>query len=122
MNTTDYFVWGMLAHLVSDWLLQNHWMAQHKHSLKHEAAWVHAIIQTIGLLLVFPPLVALVLGVAHLLIDTRRPLNWWRVFYRQTTVDNGGHIGWHVMIWGDQALHLLTIGIAALLLGGWPPR
>jgi len=105
--------WGVTIHLIVDWLLQNHWMATYKASLKHPAAWVHAGMHTIALLLVFPPLYALAIGVIHLLIDTRVPLATWRVIYRQT---REGEVALHVAIWGDQVVHWAVICIAALLL------
>jgi hypothetical protein len=113
---TDLFVWGMLAHLVGDWLLQNHWMAQNKANLRHRAAWTHSGIQAALLALVFPWPFALLIGVIHALIDTRWPLYRWQEVFKQTTLAKG-EAGWHVLFWGDQTLHLLTLGIAALLTG-----
>lgn len=108
-RATDLFVWGMVSHLICDWLLQNAWMSDHKASLRGPAAYVHAGIQTCGLLLVFPVPAALLLGLSHLLIDTRRPLQWWREFYGQTAE---GPMAPHVAIWSDQVLHLTMIAVA----------
>jgi hypothetical protein len=112
-TATDLLVWGMAAHLVVDWLFQNHWMAENKADLRHPAGYVHAGLHTLALLLVFPAAAAAVLGVLHLLIDTRRPLAWWRRFFRQT---GDGPAALHVAIWADQVLHIAAIAAAALSL------
>lgn len=114
-TATDYALWGIIVHLVIDWLFQNHWMANKKMSLTHPAAWVHSGLHAAALLLVFPPLFAVGVGVAHLLIDTRVPLKWWRSFYRQT-IDPVNPFSIHVAIWGDQVLHIAVIAAAALLV------
>ncbi len=116
LYSTELLVWGMVAHLFTDWLLQNHWMAQNKSNLKHPAAYVHSGLHLLALLFVFPPLVAVLLAVSHLLIDTRIPLTWWRRVYRQT---REGDIALHVVLWGDQVLHIIMIALAALILGRW---
>ena len=129
--TERLLLWGVVVHLVADWLLQNHWMATYKTSLKHPAAWVHSAIHFAGALLVFHPLAALFIFVTHILIDTRIPLRWWRGFYQQTggevtrTSDDGSRwvevvggvenrAGLHVAMWGDQVAHIAVIAIAAL--------
>jgi hypothetical protein len=110
-------VCGLVAHWVFDWLLQNHWMAQNKASLLHPASWVHSGIHLLGLLVVFYPIwwVAVLIGITHILIDTRVPLIWWRKFYKQTTT---GDAAMHVAMWGDQVLHVTVLAIAALIVGG----
>lgn len=114
MTSTDLLAWGIVAHLVADWLLQNEWMALNKVSLTHPAAWVHSGIHVLALALVFSWPVALALGVAHILIDTRRPLSWWRGTIRQTTE---GPMAVHVAIWGDQVAHVACIAVAAIAGG-----
>ena len=109
-TATDYLIWGIIAHLVADWLLQNDWMANYKTSLAHPAAWVHGGIQLLAMWLVFPLKIAAVLGVAHLLVDTRKPLHWWRTVYRQTT---DGPVFISFAMWQDQAVHICSIAIAA---------
>ena len=110
---TQLAFWGVTAHLFADWLLQNHWMATYKSSLKHPAAWVHGGIHFLFMLLVFPPAWALVIATVHILIDTRRPLIWWRKTYRQTQT---GDAALHVAIWGDQVAHWLVIAAVAILV------
>lgn len=100
------FVWGTVAHLVGDWLLQNHWIAAHKHDVWHGAAWVHGGIHGMLLLPLFPLWHACFLMILHMTIDTRVPLDRWRRVFRQTTE---GEIALHVAIWGDQALHFFTL-------------
>lgn len=99
---------GLVAHLVADWLLQNTWMAVNKTSLRHPAAWVHAGIHTLCLSLALDPISGLVLGVVHLLIDTRVPLNWWFRFFKNR---GGPPLPDVVAIGTDQALHIATIAI-----------
>jgi hypothetical protein len=113
-NATDLLAWGIVAHLVADWLLQNEAMAIYKVSLKHPAAWVHSGIQTLALACVFPWPAALALGVSHILIDTRVPLAWWRRAFRQTTE---GPMAVHVAIWSDQVAHIAAVALAAALAG-----
>lgn len=108
----DLIVRGILVHLFADWFLQNEWMAINKVNLRHPAAWVHAGIHTVLMLLVFHPLIAFFIGIAHLLIDTRVPLAWWRKVYGQTTE---GIFAIHVAIWEDQVAHILIVALAAWL-------
>lgn len=100
--------------MVIDWLLQNEWVAKNKSDLRHWAAWIHSGAHACALMLVFPIEVALVIGIIHLLIDTRKPLGWWSRVFQQTRT---GGIGLIVAIASDQVLHLLIIAIAALILG-----
>lgn len=110
---TQLLVWGIVIHLVIDWILQNDWQAQNKVSLKHPAAYVHSGIHLLGLLLIFPWYAALLIAITHLLIDTRKPLAWWRRVFRQT---QQGDVALHVAIWGDQVAHIAIIALAALIV------
>ena len=114
MSSTDLVVWGVVAHTVADWLLQNDWMAVNKMSLRHPAAWVHSSLHVAALLLVFSWPAALFLGVSHLLIDTRKPRDWWQTTIRQT---RSGEVSLHVAFWVDQAMHIFCIAVAALIEG-----
>jgi ABC-type phosphate/phosphonate transport system permease subunit len=101
---------GLVAHLVADWVLQTDWMARNKISLRHPAAWTHAAIQAACLGLALGWQAALVLGLIHLLIDTRVPVAWWmRVFKK---CGRAPEAVW-IAIWLDQTLH---IGCLALWL------
>jgi hypothetical protein len=113
MTQTDLLVWGVLAHVVADWLFQNEWMAINKVNWKHPAAWTHSGVHVVALCFVFHPLVALGLGISHLIIDTRKPKDWWQGVIKQT---RGGEIGTHVSFWVDQVMHVVCIAIAALLV------
>lgn len=108
-------VYGVVIHLVCDWLLQNDWMARNKASLTHPAAWVHGGIHLIGMMLIFAPIYALAIAIVHMLIDTRVPLAWWRRIYRQTST---GDVALHVAIWTDQVAHVAVIAVMALAVGG----
>lgn len=105
-------LWGLVVHLVCDWLLQNHWMAINKASLRHPAAWVHGGIHALGMALVFPWPVALAFGVSHMWIDTREPMAWWRKALKQTTE---GPYALSVALWGDQVAHIAIVALVALL-------
>ncbi len=108
MNLTP-FESALILHLIGDWLLQNDWMAIHKVRLNHPAAWVHSSIHGVLLGLLFGWAGGLTLGVAHLLIDTRVPLQWWiRVFKKcESSPDHA------ILVIGcDQVLHVAC-------LAGW---
>ena len=99
---------GLVAHLIGDWLFQNDWMARNKESLRHPAAWVHAGIQFVLLTIALDWVSGLVLATIHLLVDTRIPQRWWSRVFRQTTE---GELGLHVLIWGDQVLHISSLAL-----------
>lgn len=100
------FEQALIMHLIGDWILQNDWMAKNKFNLKHPAGWIHALIHTVLQALVLGWIAGVILGVLHLLIDTRGPFRWWRRFFRMT---GEGPNALHVAIWSDQVLHLITI-------------
>ena len=100
------FEQALVMHIIGDWILQNDWMANNKPNLKHPASWIHGGIHA---LLLFPVLGwqgGLILGLCHLLIDTRGPFKWWRKFYRMTAE---GPNAIHVAIWTDQVFHVLCL-------------
>lgn len=107
------FIYGLMAHIVADWFLQNNWQATYKTSLKHPASWIHSGLHLACLLFVFSPLIALGVATSHLLIDTRKPLHWWRCLVRQTT-DTSNPVFVPFAMWQDQAAHILIIGVAAI--------
>jgi hypothetical protein len=97
---------GFIAHLIADWLLQNDWMATNKMNLRHPAAWVHVGIYAVLLGLALGWQAGLVLGALHIILDTRRPLTWWRRVFRQT---NEGPAALLTAVWADQVLHIVAI-------------
>lgn len=114
LSAADLVVWGLVAHLAGDWLFQNEWIAVNKTSLRHPSGYVHAGIHAVALSLVFG-WVSLPLAVAHLLIDTRKPVVWLSRLVRQTQPGGQGFdIGADVRIWADQVWHIACIAIAAL--------
>ena len=104
---------ALVIHLVADWLLQNHWMANNKMNIRHPAAWAHSTIHVVGMLFVFPLSIALALGAAHMLIDLRWLLALWRKVFHQT---QDGPYAIHVAIWGDQVVHILCIALAVWMV------
>ncbi|MEM7532757.1 MAG: DUF3307 domain-containing protein [Chloroflexota bacterium] len=112
-DATDLLVWGIVLHLVGDWLLQTDWMAENKIHLQHPASWVHSGIHTALSLLVFTWPFALYIGVLHLLIDTRIPVNWWVRVVKQMQ-SNSTHTA-TVAMFLDQVLHIVVIATAALI-------
>lgn len=114
-HATQLLLWGWVAHLVADFVLQNEWQALNKGSLKHPAAWVHSTIQGLCALFVFPWPAALALGLVHLAVDTRKPLDWWRRLVKQTRT---GPIMLPFGLIQDQSVHVICLAVAAVLCGG----
>lgn len=112
-EATILLVWGVMVHLIADWLFQNDWMAIHKIDLRHPAAWVHSGIHTLGLCLIFSWPVALLIGFTHLLIDTRKPLLWWMRVIKRIPKDTRFPI---VEIWLDQVMHITVLAVVVLAL------
>lgn len=94
LDATGLLVWGLVAHAVADWVLQNDWMASNKARrwpskrrlnviLRHPAAYAHAGIHMALLAFVFG-WVAAPLALVHLVIDTRAPVEWLSRLIRQT--------------------------------------
>jgi hypothetical protein len=79
--SASFLIWGIVLHLIVDWPLQNEWIAKNKATIfpifDNPAGWVHAGLHGAVQLLVFPWWGALIIGVTHLLIDTRKPVEWW---------------------------------------------
>ena len=99
---------ALVAHLVADWILQNDWMARNKVSLRHPASWTHSSIQAMCLGLALGWQAGLVLGILHLLIDTRVPLLWWiRIFKKSDSSPESGAI----QIGLDQTVHIACIAL-----------
>ena len=106
-------MWGVVIHLLVDWLLQNEWMALNKTRVTHPSGYVHAGLHGVALLAVFPALACLALAVVHFVIDTRKPLQWWATIVTQP---QSGPEALTIHIWRDQALHVGTIALAALIV------
>lgn len=109
---TEILVWSTVAHLVADWMLQNEWMALNKMQLRHPAAWAHSGIHTLLLWFVLPWHLAVLVGITHLLIDTRKPLIWWMQVVKRM------HTGPHRMlveVWLDQVFHITVLALVALI-------
>lgn len=127
-------MWGIVLHLLADWPLQNEWMAQNKMYLRNSAAgYIHASIHGTLLAFVFG-WAAIPLALAHLVIDTRKPVVWWSRLFEQTqpagtlaiTEDPDDHkdvrlihlydMGLEVRIWTDQVFHIVCLAVAALIV------
>ncbi len=106
---------ALVAHLVADWLLQNNWMARHKESVRHPAAWVHASIYGLCLGLALNWEAGIGLGLLHVLIDTGIPLRWW-ITYIKESADAPEAL--HIAIWADQVIHIGAIATWVALMPG----
>jgi hypothetical protein len=146
LSASDLLVWGIVAHLIADWPLQNDWMANGKawpwrwSVVGLAPAFVHATIHAFFLAFLFGYWPGVVLGVLHLLIDTRIPVEWWSRLVRQTQPAQQYAKGWapgdarsapsvgvtiprtvvdvglEVRFWTDQVFHIACIAVAALLV------
>jgi uncharacterized protein DUF3307 len=120
---SELFIYGLCAHLVADWFLQNEPMALNKVQLGHPWGIIHALLHVNCLLLFWRTVgepatlrlavVALTYGLAHYVIDLRTPLVWWRKLIGQTTE---GDMAVHVAIWQDQAAHVLCVLAASVVM------
>ncbi|MCB0156745.1 MAG: DUF3307 domain-containing protein [Caldilineaceae bacterium] len=110
---TTVLVWAVIIHLVADWPLQTEWMAANKSNLTHPAAWVHSGVHTGLLLLILTWPLALLVGVTHLLIDTRRPLHWWMVHVKRMPSTVPLYVD--VELWMDQVFHIIVLAVVVLL-------
>jgi hypothetical protein len=119
MGATELLVWGIVAHLIADWPLQNDWMANNKARVRHPAGFVHAGIHGVALAFVFGWW-ALALAGAHYVIDLRTPVVWWSRLVRQTQPDTSlsYSVGLEVRFWTDQVFHIACIAGLALAIGG----
>lgn len=161
LGASDLLLWGLVAHLVADWLLQSDWMAANKAKRRdlhaerfggmghrgyasvwwdrHPAAYAHAGVHALAFALLLG-WASLPLAVVHLLIDTRTPVAWWARLVRQTPpnpepmevlarvdparpIEAGNvarylpvDIGMLVRMAVDQAWHVVSIAVAALLV------
>lgn len=111
VEATVLLVWSTVVHLIADWLLQNEWMALHKTDLRHPAAWVHSGIHTVGLCFIFVWPLALLIGITHLLIDTRKPLIWWMRVIKQIPPDVRFPL---IELWLDQVMHIAILAGVSL--------
>lgn len=112
----------LMAHLLGDWLLQTEWQALNKthnwRALLSHVAVYHLVVLAALLLRLGPahlpiyPVVGL-LALSHAIIDRRWPVLWWMRWARLSV--GAAPLPW-LVIANDQALHLLLLGVAALLL------
>ena len=132
LSASDMLVWGIVLHLIADWPLQNDWMARNKAKMLHPAGYVHALIHGFFLSFIFGWAFA-PLALAHLLIDFRKPVQWWSKLVRQTQPKNRifyqriqtwqtaeeipiYDVGLEVRFWTDQVFHIICVAVAALLI------
>ena len=121
MSFADLFILGLLAYLLAGWFLQYERQPTLKPDLRDPAAWVQFTLHSACMVAVWPLAGAAVVAVTHALIDTRKPLVWWRTLIGQTQwrIDQKADknaIAVHVAFWQDQAAHLLVLGAVAAVL------
>jgi hypothetical protein len=107
---------AFMLHLIADWLLQNEWMALNKVRLSHPASWVHGAIHAVLLGLVVGWVGGVVLGVLHMLVDTRVPIRWWIKLFKKC--DNSPDLP-ILLIGCDQVLHLVCLAGWMMAAGYW---
>lgn len=118
-TSTDVLLWAIVAHLVADWLLQTDWMAINKVTLRHPASWTHAGIHTLFFWWIFPWWLALLIGISHLLIDTRKPVAWWMRVVKRAK-NNGPH--YMIVEMGvDQVFHISVLALVVLVFYSTTP-
>ena len=101
LNATGLLVWGVVAHLLSDWVLQNDYLARNKGARRrrfevkrhvehpsrwwdrHPALYVHVAI-TAAIAAVVLGWLSIPVALVHGWIDTRWPVNAWQRLIRQT--------------------------------------
>lgn len=132
LSASDMLVWGIVLHLIADWPLQNDWLSKYKVKPLHPAGYIHMLIHVFCLSFVFG-WAAFPLGLAHYIIDLRKPVAWWSRLVRQTQPQNRSYyqrfntwqtaeeiplydIGLEVRIWTDQVFHIACVALAALLI------
>jgi hypothetical protein len=111
-NSTDLLVWGIIGHLVADWLFQTEWMSVHKNNLAQPAAWVHGGVHVLVMLLMFPPYLAILIGLTHVLIDSRTPVLWWMKTVKQISDPGKFEI---LVIGMDQVFHVVVLALVVLI-------
>jgi hypothetical protein len=119
MSAVELFVWGFVAHLIGDWLLQNDWIANGKTSVFHPAAWVHFLIHWAALVVVggWGLLPAFAVAAWHLFIDLRFLLRWWGEIIGQTSAEQNPAVHLHVAFWRDQVAHIAVLAVFAKMWG-----
>lgn len=111
--TLGIFVFASLAHFIFDFCLQNEWIANNKHNVRHPAGYVHSLIMTIPMLFFFPLWAAILIGVTHFIIDTRAPIKWWMNLMRNNLPNEPWFL--YVAITVDQIWHVTIIAILAFI-------
>lgn len=108
----------ILAHLVGDYLFQNHWMATKKVTSWVPAA-VHATVYTLPFLLLTQSVPALfVIWSTHLIIDRFRLVTYWADFWG---VGKTGNLTiWFARTFGGDG-RLITIGDEQFVPTRWGP-
>ncbi len=114
--TLTLFEAAVMLHLIADWLLQNEWMAIKKVRLSHPAAWVHGGIHAILLGCVLGWVGGVVLGLVHMLVDTRVPIGWWIRVFKKCEASPDLPI---LLIGCDQVIHIGCIAAWIVLAGRW---
>jgi len=77
-------------------------------SLRHVAGYIHAGIYAIPMLFLFSWPIVCMIGISHLLIDTRVPIDWLIKIMKKTDIPV-------VRLGNDQVLHIVVIVLATFL-------
>ena len=113
LDATDLLLWGIIVHLIADWPFQTEWMALNKTALDHPAAWIHSGIHLVGMMLIFPWYLAILIAISHLLIDTRKPVDWWMRVVKK--MSRSGPHAFVVETGLDQVFHIMILVFVVLV-------
>ncbi len=117
LTRSDLFIGALLTHLLADFFFQNEHEVKHKAELRTSlAGWTHGLKMFIAAWMFFPWYWSLVVGISHMLIDTRVPLQWWRRTFRQSTSPEGNPAFFAFALLQDQAAHIIILGLVAALV------
>jgi hypothetical protein len=117
-----------MAHLLGDWLLQTEWQvlnkARNARALGAHVAVYHAVVLVVllfGYSLPLVPVIAVVvaLGSLHAILDRRTAVRGLMKALRLTVTRE--HDRWLAIV-VDQTLHLLSLGVASLILSSFAVR
>jgi hypothetical protein len=121
------FIFQYVGHRIGDYLIQSNTDAimkskSFKHRLRHCSMYSLTIM--VLLLFIVNPMIAfwvwVVTFIEHMIIDSRKPIIWWKTFFEQRLMGDKNFdidkLPFFVLIDIDQTFHLVRIFIISLVL------